>query len=148
MYENFMRTKGRGGGGGSGVPRIRKFSAYEIFWIYSITKTAINTPIGQFDFSVLGFYLTNSPATISMMMNNKLRPFLRKSGVVFLEDILIYSRTWEEHVRHVREVLQTLRTNKLFCKPAKCVFGAESVKFLGYVVPGFSLAPDKERLPQ
>ena len=96
-----------------------------------IAKTAINTPIGHFEFNVLGFFLINVPATFSMMMNNILRPFLWKSVVVFLDDILIYSRTWEEHVRHVREVLQTFRTNKMFCKPAKCVFGAETVKFLG-----------------
>ena len=103
-------------------------------------------PIGHFEFSVMGFGLTNAPATFSMMMNNILRPFLRKSVVDFLDDMLIYSRTLEEHVRHVREVLQTLRKNKLFCKPAKCVFGAGSVKFLGYVVSGFSLAPDEEKV--
>ena len=73
-----------------------------------IPKTAINTPLGHFEFKVMGFGLCNAPATFQAMMNLVLRPHLRKFVVVFLDDILIFSKTWDEHLDHIRIVLQTL----------------------------------------
>ena len=68
-----------------------------------IHKTAIScsTPLGHFEYKVLGFGLTNAPATFTMMMNDVLRPFLRKSVVVFLDNILIFSRSWEDRLKHL-----------------------------------------------
>ena len=109
-------------------------------------KTAINTPFGHFQFRVMGFGLTNAPATFQTMMNHIFRPHLRKFVVVFLDDILIFTRTWEEHMHHVRIVLDALKENQLCCKPSKCQFGATEILFLGHRVSGSSIAPDPEKL--
>ena len=89
-----------------------------------VAKTAINTPLGHYEFKVMGFELCNAPATFQTLMNDVLRPYLRKFVIVFLDDILIFSRNWKEHVKHVRLVLETLRKHQLYCKPSKCLFGA------------------------
>ena len=81
-----------------------------------VPKTAINTPFGHFQFRVMGFGLTNAPATFQSMMNDILRPYLRKFAVVFLDDILIFSKTWEDHLAHVRTILTALKEHQLFCK--------------------------------
>ena len=93
----------------------------------------------------MGFGLTNAPATFTMMMSNVLRPFLRKSVVVFLDD-LIFSRSWDDHLKHLEEVFTALRKHQLFCKPSKCVLGVTSVKFLGHIISGSSLKPDDEKV--
>ena len=81
-----------------------------------VAKTAINTPLGHYEFKVMGFRLCNTPATFQSLMNDVLRPYLCKFVVVFLDDILIFSRNWKEHVKHVRLVLEALRKNQLYCK--------------------------------
>lgn len=111
-----------------------------------VAKTAINTPFGHFQFRVMGFGLTNAPATFQTMMNHILRPYLRKFVVVFLDDILIFSKTWEDHLNHVQIVLEALKENQLYCKPSKCQFGAKELLFLGHRVSGSSIAPDPEKL--
>ena len=111
-----------------------------------IPKTAINTAYGHFQFKVMGFGLTNAPATFMSLMNHILRPFLRKCVVVFLDDILIYSRTWSDHLKDVDAVLTTLKKHQLFCKPAKCVFGAAELLFLGHCISGSTLSPDPKKL--
>ena len=90
-------------------------------------KTAINTPLGHFQFRVMGFGLTNAPATFQSLMNSILSPYFRKFVVVFLDDILIFSRTWEGHVGHIRTVLDALGANQLYGKLTKCEFGVRSV---------------------
>ena len=111
-----------------------------------VPKTAINTPFGQFQYRVMGFGLTNAPATLMSVMNDVLRPFLRKSVTVFLDDILAFSKTWREHLCHVDAVLHALKEDSLLCNPAKCQFGLLEVRFLGHVVSGFSLSPDPQKL--
>ena len=101
-----------------------------------IENTAINTPYGQYEFRVMGFGLTNAQATFQTLMNSILRPYLSDFVVVFIDDILIFSRTWSEHLDHVRDVLETLRENKLFCKRSKCEFGVRDVLFLGHRING------------
>ena len=88
-----------------------------------VEKTAFRTRYGHYEYTVLPFGLTNAPATFMGLMNEVFRPLLDKSVVVYLDDILIYSRTWEEHVRHIKEVLDRLRANKLYAKMSKCEFG-------------------------
>ena len=73
-----------------------------------ILKTAINTPFGHYQFRVMGFGLTNAPATFTVLMNSVLRPFIRVCVVVFLDDILIFSRTWSDHLKHLDEILSAL----------------------------------------
>ena len=111
-----------------------------------IPKTAINTPFGHYQFRVMGFGLTNAPATFQTLMNSILQPYLRRFVVVFLDDILIFSKTWEDHLQHVETVFKVLRANKLYCKPSKCEFAIREVLFLGHKVSGTSISPDPEKI--
>ena len=111
-----------------------------------IPKTAVNTPFGQFQFKVMGFGLTNAPATFMGVMNDVLRPFIRKCVIVFLDDIQIFSHTWEEHLQHIDDVLSTLSQKELYCKVTKCTFATSSVKFLGHFVTGDTIGPDPGKL--
>ena len=111
-----------------------------------VPKTAFNTPLGHYQFKVMGFGLCNAPATFQALMNQVLRPYLRKFVVVFLDDILIFSRNWKEHLEHVRLVLQALRENQLYCKPKKCVWGAKEIHYLGHILSGTLISPDPSKL--
>ncbi|XP_065193050.1 uncharacterized protein LOC135824249 [Sycon ciliatum] len=95
----------------------------------------------------MGFGLTNAPATFIGLMNNVLRPFLRNCVVVFLDDILVFSRTWTEHLKHLDSVLSALEEAQLYCKRAKCEFVAPSMKFLGHIISGETIGrADPEKL--
>ena len=91
------------------------------------------------------FGLTNAPAAFMDLMNRVFREYLDKFIVVFVDDVLIYSRTQEDHEHHLRISLQLLRNNKLYAKLSKCEFWMEKVKFLGHVVSreGIAVDPDK-----
>ncbi len=109
-------------------------------------KTAINTPLGHYQFTVMHFGLSNAPATFQTVMNDVMRPFLHQFVVVFLDDILIYSRSVDEHCEHLRRVLQALRDAKLYAKPTKCVVGAAAVTFLGHIISGATIKADPEKI--
>ena len=96
-----------------------------------VPQTAFNTPFSHFQFRMMGFGLTNAPATFQSLMNSILQPYLRRFVMVFLDDILIFSRTWEEHMNHIDTILNTLKSNEHYCKLSKCEFGAKDVIFLG-----------------
>jgi hypothetical protein len=98
-----------------------------------VHKTAFRTHDGLYEFLVTVFGLCNAPATFQALMNNVLHPFLRRFVLVFFDDILIYSQTWADHLRHLRAVLTGLRQHHLFVKRSKCSFGATSVAYLGHV---------------
>src|SRR5438477_6242655 len=98
-----------------------------------VHKTAIRTRYGSFEFLVLQDGLCNAPATFMHMMQQLFRPYLDKSVVVFLDDILIYSKTKEEHLEHVKQVLRVLREQKLYAKASKCAFFKQEIDFLGHV---------------
>ena len=82
----------------------------------------------------MSFGLTNAPAAFMDLMNRVIRPFLNRFMIVFIDDILVYSRSEKEHVMHLRAVLQTLREHQLYVKFSKCEFWLNQVTFLGYVV--------------
>ena len=110
-----------------------------------IHKTAFRTRYGHYEFLVLPFGLTNAPATFMHLMQSIFGPHLDHFVIVFLDDILIFSKTLEEHRQHVRKVLGLLRQNKLFAKESKCEFFQKSLSFLGHVVGenGISMEMDK-----
>ncbi|XP_059066505.1 uncharacterized protein LOC131048153 [Cryptomeria japonica] len=97
-------------------------------------KTAITTRYGSYEFLVMPFGLTNAPATFSTLMNDVFRPLLDKCVVVYLDDILVYSRSLDEHKEHLREVFTLLKANDLYVKKEKCAFAQEQVSFLGHIV--------------
>ncbi len=108
-------------------------------------KTAFRTRYGHYEFTVLAFGLTNAPATFMHLMQTVFSPLLDQCVIVFLDDILIYSKTLEQHKQHVREVLQLLRENKLYAKRSKCEFFKQKIGFLGHVLSadGVSMEQDK-----
>ena len=110
-----------------------------------VPKTAFRTRYGHYEFLVLPFGLTNAPATFMHLMHQALRPLLDECALVFLDDILIYSKTLEDHQRHVRCVLDALREQKLFAKESKCEFFKHEVEFLGHHVgrDGVRMMEDK-----
>jgi len=110
-----------------------------------VPKTAFRTRYGHYEFLVLPFGLTNAPATFMHLMHQTFRDHLDKFVIVFLDDILIYSRTLAEHVEHVRKVMQILREQKLYAKESKCELFRVEVEFLGHIVGrnGMRMMDDK-----
>jgi hypothetical protein len=83
---------------------------------------------------VIPFGLTNEPTTFMRLMDVVLRPFTNSFVVVYLDDILIFNRTWEEHMQHIQQVLRTLWKHKLYGNLEKFSFGMNIVQYLGYIV--------------
>ena len=105
-------------------------------------KMAFKTHHGHFQFRVMPFGLTNAPATFQCMMNDILQPFLRKFVLVFLDDIFIYSPTWEAHLDHLRKVLEQLRAHQFYLKTSKCSFAQTEIEYLGHVISQQGVATD------
>ncbi|KAA3473717.1 DNA/RNA polymerases superfamily protein [Gossypium australe] len=110
-----------------------------------VPKTAFRTRYGHYEFLVMPFGLTNAPAVFMDLMNRVFRRFLDQFVVVFIDDILIYSKNEAEHAEHLRVVLQTLRGQRLYAKFSKCEFWMNEVSFLGHVVSvsGVRVDPNK-----
>ena len=108
-------------------------------------KTAFRTVYGLYEYLVMPFGLTNAPATFQELINNTLKEYLGDFVVAYLDDILIFSDTYEEHVQHVKKVLKKLQGVDLPVKLSKCEFHKHSVKFLGYLISehGIQADPDK-----
>ena len=113
--------------------------------VEDIPKTAFSTRYGLYEYLVMSFGLTNAPAHFMYLMNSVFMPELDKFVVVFIDDILIYSKNEEEHAEHLRIVLQRLREHKLYAKFNKCDFWLKEVQFLGHIVSekGISVDPSK-----
>jgi hypothetical protein len=90
--------------------------------------------MGHFEFLVTPFGLTNAPATFQALMNKVLAEVLRKYALVFFDDIIIYSKSLEEHKVHLAHVLQLLKQNNLFAKMSKCEFAKDKVEYLGHII--------------
>ncbi|GJZ24449.1 putative reverse transcriptase domain-containing protein [Tanacetum coccineum] len=111
-----------------------------------IPKTAFRTHYGHFEFTVIPFGLTNAPAVFMDLMNRVCRPYLDKFVIVFIDNILIYSKTRDEHVEHLRLVLELLRKEKLYVKFSKCELWLREVQFLGHVINGDGIHVDPSKI--
>jgi hypothetical protein len=111
----------------------------------NIPKTAFSTRYGLYEFLVMSFGLTNAPAYFMYLMNSAFMPELDKFVVVFIDDILVYSKNEEEHAGYLHAVLQCLREHQLYAKLSKCDFWQKEIKFLGHTISqaGIAVDPDK-----
>ena len=110
-----------------------------------IPKIAFSTRYGLYEYLVISFGLTNAPTYFMYLMNSVFMLKLDKFVMVFIDDIMIYSKNEEDHAQHLRIVLQRLRDHHLYAKFSKCEFWLDSVKFLGHTISseGISVDPTK-----
>nr|GEX58306.1 putative reverse transcriptase domain-containing protein [Tanacetum cinerariifolium] len=129
------------------VSKIDLRSGYHQLRVHEddILKTAFRIRYGHFEFTVMPFGLTNAPAVFMDLMNRVCKPYLDKFVIVFIDDILIYSKTKEEHEVYLKLVLGLMRKDKLYAKFSKCEFWLQEVHFLRHVVnqSGIHVDPSK-----
>ena len=111
-----------------------------------IPKTAFRTRYGHYEFQVMPFGLTNAPAVFMDLMNRVCKPYLDKFVIVFIDDILIYSRDEEEHAKHLRIILELLKKEELYAKFSKCDFWISTVQFLGHVINSQGIHVDPAKI--
>jgi hypothetical protein len=111
-----------------------------------IPKTAFRTRYGLYEYTVMSFGLTNAPTYFMYLMNKVFMEYLDKFVVVFIDDILIFSKTEEEYEKHLRLVLEKLRSNKLYTKFGKCEFWLTKVAFLGHVISTGGVSADLSKV--
>jgi hypothetical protein len=111
-------------------------------WESDIPKIAFHTQYGFYDYNVMSFRLTNSLAYFMNLMNKVFMEYLDKFVVVFINDILVYSETEEDHEEHLRLVLEKIRANRLYAKLSKCEFWLMQDAFLGHVISAGGVSVD------
>jgi hypothetical protein len=111
-----------------------------------INKTNFRTRYGHYEFTVVSFGLSNAPVVFMSLMNGVFRDYLDTFVIIFLDDILVYSRTEEEHEQHLRMVLQVLRDHQLYAKLSKCSFYQERIHYLGHIISKDGIVVDHEKI--
>ncbi|GJX12654.1 putative reverse transcriptase domain-containing protein [Tanacetum coccineum] len=112
----------------------------------NILKTAFRTCYGHYEFQVMPFGLTNAPAVFMDLMYRVCKPYLDKFVIIFIDDILIYSKNKKEHEGHLKLILRLLKEEKLFAKFSKCEFWLSKVKFLGHVIDSECIHVDPAKI--
>jgi hypothetical protein len=136
------------------LARAKVFSKFDLWLGYhqikirlqDIPKTTFSTRYGLYEYLVMSFGLTNAPAFFMYLMNLAFMPEPDKFVVVFINDILIYSKNEEEHAQHIRIVLTRLREHKLYAKFSKCEFWLDRVQFLGHVLTPEGVSEDPSKV--
>jgi hypothetical protein len=123
----------------SGYHQIRMAAA-------DVSKTAFRTHLGHYEFLVMPFGLCNAPSTFQNTMNTLFQDYLRQFVIVFFDDILVYSKTLEDHLKHLELVFSCLLHNQFFLKASKCTFAQESISYLGHIVSFNGVGPDPEKI--
>ena len=111
-----------------------------------VPKIAFRTRYGHYEFLVMPLGLTNGPAAFMDLMNRVFQPYLDRFVIVFINDILVYSSSPEEHSKHLRTVLQTLRERQFYAKLSKCQFWLDKVAFLGHVISAEGVRVDPQKI--
>jgi hypothetical protein len=115
-------------------------------WESDIPKTAFRTRYGLYEYTVMSFELTNAPAYFMYLLNKVFMEYLDKFVIVFIDRILIFSKTEEEHEKHLRLVLEKLRSIQLYVKFNKCEFWLAEVTFLGHVISTGGVSVDLDKV--
>ncbi|GKB93609.1 putative nucleotidyltransferase, ribonuclease H [Tanacetum coccineum] len=115
-------------------------------WEEDISKITFRTKYGHYEIIVMSFGLTNAPTAFMDLMNQVCRPMLDKLVIVFIDDIMIYSKSSRDHEAHLRQVLSMLRQEKLYVKFSKCEFWLREVQFLGHVTNNEGIKVDQEKI--
>ncbi|GJS67962.1 putative reverse transcriptase domain-containing protein [Tanacetum coccineum] len=111
-----------------------------------VPKTAFRTRYGHYEFQVMPFGLTNAPAVFMDLMNRVCKPYLDKFVIVFIDDILIYSKNKKEHEEHLKQILELLKKEELYAKFSKCEFWIPKVQFLGHVIDSEGIHVDPAKI--
>jgi len=109
-------------------------------------KTAFQTHSGHYEYKVMPYGLTGAPATFQAIMNHILAPLLRKCVVVFIDDILIYSKSQAEHLQHIKMVFDILQEHQFKVRLSKCSFAQQQLKYLGHIISGEGVATDPSKI--
>ncbi|GKB21154.1 putative reverse transcriptase domain-containing protein, partial [Tanacetum coccineum] len=111
-----------------------------------VPKTTFRTRYGHYEFQVMPFGLTDAPTVFMDLMNRVCKPYLDKFVIVFIDDILIYSKDKKEHEEHLKEILRLLKEEKLYAKFSKCKFWIPKVRFLGHVIDSRCIDVDPAKI--
>ena len=111
-----------------------------------VHKTTFQTHHGHYEFLIMPFELTNALSTFQSLMNHVFKPYLKRFVLVFFDDILVYSATWNDHLLHLKIIFETLCYHQLFVKFTKCDFRAIQVEYLGHVISSKRVAMDSSKV--